>query len=430
LCDCGPRTVPPSLPDILYLVHRVPYPPDKGDRIRAFHLLRFLASRARVHVACLSDEPIAGPLPGLQRFSTRLAVIPVSRTRWARGLTSLFCGGSVTEGAFVSARLRAIVRQWAAETHFHGCLASSSGMVPYLRLPELRDVPAVIDLVDVDSQKWLDYAATTRGWRSWLYRLEGNRLRRLERDLPSRARAVTLVGEAEAELYRGFCRSGIVQAVTNGVDLDYFHPTPATADPVCVFVGALDYLPNIDGAVWFCREVWPEVLRRQPQARLQLVGRRPGAAVLRLAEVPGVEVVGQVPDVRPHVARAAVVVVPLRIARGVQNKVLEALAMSKATVVSPLARQGLAARPGIELREAATAQDWVREILDLFADADLRLALGSAGRRYVEERHRWNTCLQGFATLLGLPEPCGVAGGYSAEREETVPSGPPPLGDG
>jgi glycosyltransferase involved in cell wall biosynthesis len=126
-------------------------------------------------------------------------------------------------------------------------------------------------------------------------------------------------------------------------------------------------------------------------------------AVLRLGEVPGVEVVGQVPDVRPSVARAAVVVVPLRIARGVQNKVLEALAMAKATIVSPLARQGLAARPGIELREATTAADWVQAVLELFSSPDKRHALGAAGRRYTEANHQWSTCLQGLAELLALP---------------------------
>jgi sugar transferase (PEP-CTERM/EpsH1 system associated) len=276
-------------------------------------------------------------------------------------------------------------------------------MVPYLRLPELRDVPAVVDLVDVDSQKWLDYAAASSGPRAWLYRLEGNRLRCLERDLPAVARAVTLVGEAETELYRGLCRPGVVRTVTNGVDLDYFRPAEAVREPICVFVGALDYRPNVDGVEWFCQEVWPSIVRQEPRAKIQLVGRRPVPVVVRLGKLPGIEVVGQVPDVRPYVAGAAVAVVPLRIARGVQNKVLEALAMARATIVSPLARQGLAARPGIELREAATPEDWVREVLELFSNTELRHALGAAGRKYVEENHQWSTCLRNFVELLALP---------------------------
>src|SRR5262249_31571633 len=158
-------------------------------------------------------------------------------------------------------------------------------------------------------------------------------------------RAVTLVSEAEADLYRTFCAPGEVHAATNGVDLDYFRPQPRqAAEQACVFVGALDYRPNVDAACWFCGEVWPEVPRRRPRAQVWLVGRRPTAAVQRLGEVPGVCVVGQVPDVRPYVARAALAVVPLRIARGVQNKVLEAMAMARPVVASPQA--GLKPRAG------------------------------------------------------------------------------------
>jgi sugar transferase (PEP-CTERM/EpsH1 system associated) len=261
----------------------------------------------------------------------------------------------------------------------------------------------VIDLVDVDSQKWFDYAAAHRGPRAWLYRAEGRRLRRLEQFLPAWAQAVTLVSEAEAVVYRRFCAPGAVHAVTNGVDLEYFEPGPEPDEPVCVFVGALDYHPNIDGVRWFCREVWPEVVRRRSGATFALVGRRPAPAVLRLAGLPGVELVGQVPDVRPYVARAAVTVVPLRIARGVQNKVLESLALGKPTVASPQTLAGLRAEPGVHLLRASSPAEWVEAVLRLFDDRDLRRRLGSAGRRYVEEHHHWDRCLEPFTELLDLP---------------------------
>jgi sugar transferase (PEP-CTERM/EpsH1 system associated) len=275
-------------------------------------------------------------------------------------------------------------------------------MVPYLRLPELRRLPAVVDLVDVDSQKWLDYARASRGPRAWLHAAEGRRLRRLERDLPGWCRAVTLVSQAEADLYRTFCRPGPVYAVTNGCDLEYFQPAAGTAGQDCVFVGALDYPPNIDGVVWFVQEAWPALRQRHPDLKLQLVGRRPAPAVTRLGAVPGLEVVGQVPDVRPYVARAGVVVVPLRLARGVQNKVLEALAMAKATVASPQALEGLQARVGQDVLAASTPDEWVGAIDRLLGDAALRRQLGTAGRAYVEARHRWDVCLEPLAEILGL----------------------------
>jgi sugar transferase (PEP-CTERM/EpsH1 system associated) len=391
-------------PDILCLTHRVPFPPDKGDRIRTYHILRYLSQRANVHLACLADEPVdVRTRAALAELTSRLAIVPLGRwSRSLRALSSLLVGRTASEGAFRSPRLRTILRDWCEETRFHAVFASASSLVPYLQLPEVRPIPAVIDLIDVDSQKWLDYGAASRGLRSWLYRVEGCRLRRLEQLLPTWARAVTLVSEAEADLYRSFCAQGSVHSVCNGVDLDYFQPQLPTAGPTCVFVGALDYRPNVDGATWFCREVWPELRRRVPDVKVSLVGRNPAPAVYRLAEIDGVEVVGQVPDVRPYVARASVAVVPLQIARGVQNKVLEAMAMEKSVVVSPAALEGLAAKPGVHLVTASTQSEWVGAIQCLLADADMRQCLGGAARLYVEEHHRWARCLDPLSALLDL----------------------------
>lgn len=397
-------------PNVLYLTHRVPYPPDKGDRIRTYHLLRFLAQRANVYLACLADESAGDDAVGaLRRLTARLAVVRVGR--WARRLRmagSLLAGRTASEGAFASGELAGVLDNWARAVRFDVVLASASSLGPYLRRPTLRDVPAAVDLIDVDSQKWFDYAAAG-GPASWLYQVEGRRLRRLERSLPTWTRGVALVSEAEAAVYRDFCEPGRVVAATNGVDLDYFRPADQGTQPACAFVGALDYRPNVDAACWFCRDVWPRVMRRQPRAELWLVGRRPTAAVRRAARAPGVQMVGQVPDVRPYLARAAVAVVPLRLARGVQNKVLEALAMAKATVASPPALAALGVQPGAHLLAASTPAQWEEAVVGLLGDPDRRRQLGAAGRAYVEEHHHWDRCLEPFAGLLGLPDEAPVA---------------------
>jgi sugar transferase (PEP-CTERM/EpsH1 system associated) len=282
-------------------------------------------------------------------------------------------------------------------------VASASSLVPYLRRPALRDVPAVVDLVDVDSQKWLDYSANSAGPASWLYRLEGTRLRRVETQLSSWARALTLVSEAEAAVYRGFCGSGRVEVAVNGVDLEYFQPVEQPTQPACVFVGALDYRPNVDAACWFCREVWPHIQQRLPRAEMWLVGRQPVAAVRQLGRLPGVQLIGQVPDVRPYLARASVAVVPLRLARGVQNKVLEALAMAKAVVASPPALAALDVQPGVHLLAASSPAQWEEAVVSLLEDENQRRSLGAAGRAFVETHHYWDRCLERFARLLELP---------------------------
>jgi polysaccharide biosynthesis protein PslH len=393
-------------PNVLYLIHRVPYPPDKGDRIRSYHLLRYLSQRATVHLACLADEPVSAETKtALKGLSARLAIVPLGNwSRWLQLPAAFFGGQTISESVFHSPNLVEVLRGWGKETNFNVSLASASSMVPYQRLDEFRDVPAVVDLMDVDSQKWLDYSAAERGFRGRVYQMEGRRLRELERTLPLWARAVTLVSDAEADLFRQFCSWDGVHAVTNGVDQDYFRPAdPSPAEDGCVFVGALDYRPNVDAACWFSKEIWPQIRRRCPEARFRIVGRQPVPEVVSLAKLPGVEVVGQVSDVRPYVAEAAVAVVPLRMARGVQNKVLEAMAMAKPVVASPQGLTGLRHKLDLPALTASEVREWVEHVIRLLNNPTLRRQLGEAGRRYVEAHHNWEHCLEPFGPLLGLP---------------------------
>lgn len=417
----------PDRPDLLFLAHRIPYPPDKGDRIRTFHTLKHLSRKARIHLACLADEAVPEEaVATLRRYCARLTVVPVARARWLRAVASLARGRTLTEGAFRSPALARAVRDSARTTCYHAVWASSSGMAQYARLPELAGTSVVVDLVDVDSEKWFDYAAAWGGPRALLYRTEGRRLRRLEAALADQSQALTLVSAAEVELFRRFCPAGDVRAVTNGVDQEYYRPSAEQpGEEGCVFVGALDYPPNVDAACWFAQDAWPEVRRRRPQARLALVGRRPAAEVRQLAGLPGVDVVGQVPDVRPYVARAAVAVAPLRVARGLQNKVLEAFAMGKAVVASPQALAGLGERRGVPALCAATSVEWVEQVGRLLGDPELRRRLGAQGRHYVEAHHDWDRCLGPLNELLGLPSADGDTGVPPDAEVVALPAGGP-----
>ncbi len=435
---------------VLCLAHRVPHPPNRGYRIRSFHLLQYLAQRAAVDLAFLTHEPLAdSSRVALELLCQRVVWAPLhSWGRWLRGAWSLAAGRSVTEGVFRSPRLKRALAAWAADTQYDAVVVFCSSMVPYVdslqpargeagRPPEFP-CPVWVDLVDVDSQKWVDYAASARGCKRWLYRWEARRLRALEKALADRVHAVTLVSQPEAALYRQVLGGGAetgaelgedatkattagaksrIVAIPNGVNLEYFRPVPQpiassehTVSPAggaggseagrIVFVGALDYPANIDGIVWFCQHVWGQVRARYPDLQLEIVGSHPGPGVRRLARLPGVELVGQVPDVRPHLAAALVVIVPLRIARGIQNKVLEALAMGKPVLASPGALEGLQVQIPQQAACAATPEQWSHTLCDLVADAEQRTRMGLAGRAYVEQHHGWEHCLAGLEVLL------------------------------
>ncbi len=391
----GPRR------QILFLAHRVPYPPDKGDRIRSYHLLSHLSGLGVVDLAFPTVEPIdVSTREALGRLCRRVEAVPVSRPRrWARAARSLALGGSLTEGLFNAPLLRDRVDRWLEETDYDAVVCFSSALLPTL-LGRGLEPRLVADLVDVDSQKFFDYADRAVWPLAALLRLEGRRVRALEHDA-GRCLAVTFATEAEADLYRRDSPEARVEAIPNGVDLDYFRPKPEFDESgACVFVGQLDYRANVLGLEWFCRQVWPSIRARLPEATFRIVGRDPVAAVHRLGRRPGVEVIGPVPDVRPHLASARVVVVPLPVARGVQNKVLEAMAMGRPIVASSAALEGLDVVPGRDALAAIDPEGWASAVVGLWDDAPRRAALGRSARRYVEDHHRWATCLGRFDPLI------------------------------
>jgi sugar transferase (PEP-CTERM/EpsH1 system associated) len=409
-----------SKPQILFLAHRVPFPPNRGDRIRSFHLLRSLAERADVTLAFLADEPIADDTrAALEEICCGvLHVCLHPYGRWLHAAASVARGRTATEGLFYSRALRSQLRDVAKRTNYDAVFVFCSSMVQYLRIPGLEGTPAVIDLVDVDSQKWFDYGEKSRGLKSLLLRTEGQRLRRLEASLPEIAKAVTVVTDHEADLFQAFHPGYRPTVLGNGVDLDYFHPDTCNAaddssadchsgqssrgGPVAVFIGALDYHANVDGVAWFCESVWPRVRRQFPDAIFRLVGSRPNARAVKLGNLPGVELIGQVDDVRLQMNAATAVVVPLRVARGVQNKVLEALAGGKATIVSEAALEGITAKPERDLLLARSEADWVDRIARVFRSSQLRRELRRCGRRRVEQHYRWSNQLETLWQTLAI----------------------------
>lgn len=393
--------------NILFLTHRFPYPPNRGDRIRSYHMLRYLSEHADVWLGTLSAQP---PDKESSEVLARLCKGTLiehwhPHWKWLRAAWSFLCGRTLSEGLFHSRRLHNRLEKLAQTVQFDGIVVFCSSMAQYLDTRSFRDSAAgvIIDLVDVDSQKWYDYAEKAHGWRKWIYHTEGSRLRKLETELEKRCDALVVVTPEELATYKSFCKTEKIYAVPNGVDSDFFSPAPDT-QPIpkrCVFVGALDYHANLDGITWFIQNIWPELIEKHPEAQLDVVGSNPGAQIKRLAQrSPGVNLVGEVEDVRPYLHRSCLVTVPLRVARGIQNKVLEGMAVGKAVIASPESVEGIQAQDGEHLCICSTPREWIMRIDELFQDPARRITLGKQARERILQCYSWDAQLSGLGDLL------------------------------
>lgn len=393
--------------DLLFLAHRIPYPPDKGDKIRSFHFLEGLSRHYRIHLGGFVDDPRDSAHVARLRPYCESLYLPRLRP-WAgqlRGLPAALRGAPLSLARYEHARFARWVASSLRRYEIGHVFAFSSAMGRYGLSAAPRPVRRVMDFVDVDSEKWRQYAAQAAGPMRGIYAREHRTLAAEEARLAAAYDAALFVSEEEAALFRqrNPALGGRVHAIGNGVDLSYFDPALPQADPFpagvrsAVFTGAMDYQANVDGVVWFCREVWPSVRAALPAARFYIVGQRPSAAVKALAREPGVAVTGRVPDVRPYLAHAGVVCAPLRVARGVQNKVIEALAMDRPVVGTAAAWEGLGAFLPILGERVDEPAAFARAVVARLRGADER---PGARRRSVGERFSWDHSLARVMALL------------------------------
>ena len=391
--------------DLLFLAHRIPYPPDRGDKIRSFHALKHLAGLGRVHLACFADdEEDARHLSALREAlggALGEAHVEVRRTgKAAAGARALIQGRPASLTLFDSRTLRRFVDDLLASGRVDTVFAFSGQMGQFV--PAGTKARFIMDFGDVDSAKFEAYGREG-GPLAAIHRREGVKLAAFEKEVAERAEISLFVSEAEAALFRE--RSGLttadVRALQNGVDLDFYDPSASfdraqPEGPLIVFTGQMDYAPNIDAVSWFAETVLPLL----PEARFAIVGRKPPEKVRRLAG-ERVIVTGGVADVRSWLAAADVVAAPLRIARGIQNKVLEAMAMARPVVASPAAFEGIEAEPGRHLLVADGASAQAAAIAGLLADPAKACALGQAARRRMEEAYRWEARLAPLTDMVG-----------------------------
>ena len=392
--------------ELLFLAHRIPYPPNKGDKIRSYHLLKHLTQHYRVHLGCFVDDPedwqYTSHLQGICAETFFAGIKP--RVAKLKSLTGLIRGKPLTLPYYAHAGMQNWVTKTLATRKISKIFVFSSAMGQFV--PHDRALQSVVDFVDVDSDKWRQYARAKRWPLSWLYRREGRTLLRWERDLAARTDAALFVSEAEARHFAQLAPESAsrVDWFNNGVDFDYFspdrnYPNPYPADSLpLVFTGAMDYWPNVDAVVWFARDIFPAIRATHAQARFVIVGGRPGQVVRDLAQLPGVTVTGRVEDVRPWLRHARLAVAPLRIARGVQNKVLEAMAMALPVVASAQAMEGIQAVSGRDLLVAEGATRLAEQIVAILNGA--HPGMGAAARTAVLGHYAWPDNLRRVDALL------------------------------
>lgn len=325
---------------ILFLAHRLPYPPNKGDKIRSFWELKAMSARHEIDLFCFyDDEQDAQYIGELRKYTRCCYAEPLSpMASRARAFLALLRGKPFSTAFYYSARMEQEVRRALAARPYDLIFVFSSSMAQYA---EGAKAPAVADLVDVDSDKWRQYARNMRAPRSWLWSYEARHLARYEDGIARRFAATILCTEPEARILRRRVPERPVHAVNNFLDLSALDPGTVTVgpevralQPYVLFPGQMDYYPNVDAAQYFAREIFPAVRAQMPELKFVIAGRNPAATVRRLGNDPGVHVTGAIPDIRPYLCGAAAGVMPLRIARGVQNKVLETMAMGVPVMTS------------------------------------------------------------------------------------------------
>ncbi|HVR75160.1 MAG TPA: TIGR03087 family PEP-CTERM/XrtA system glycosyltransferase [Planctomycetota bacterium] len=387
--------------NILYIAQRVPYPPNRGDKIASYNAIRYLARKHSVCVAAIAgtyDELEHAHELGKQGFEVDVALRrPLSANLGA--FRALFSGIPLSVAYYRSPVLAQMIARRASKVRFDVVVTFSSSMGQYTE--ELPGVPIIADFVDMDSRKWQLYSSYSRWPRSWIYSTEERRLLEYERHLARRASCTLVRTELEREDCMRLIPGARFEVLSNGVDLDFFKPAgPKTPSSNMVFTGVMDYFPNVQAVMYFANEVLPLIQEEVPDASFTIVGTRPTCKVLALGRRPGIVVTGQVPDVRPYIRLAAVAVAPLLLARGIQNKVLEAMAMETPVVTTRAAFRGVDAPVGDGVVPADNPRAFADRVLELLKDPALAAEIGRRGRLLVERRYVWDEQLARLESIL------------------------------
>jgi len=396
---------------ILFLAHRIPYPPNKGDKIRSYNMLQYLTKYHEVYLGCPIDEKsdvqYIKPLQAQVKEFIFSTIQP--RIKKICCLRGLIKSDSISVCYFYSSELQEKINALFERIDFDVLFCFSSPMAEYyFRSPYkkrgVKSLVRIMDLIDVDSYKWAQYSEKSSGLKRLIYRFEARCLSRYEHRIAETFDHLLVVSEQERNIFlRGLAVDNL-SVVTNGVDLDFFNPQhpqrQQTQKPTLVFTGVMDYWPNIEGVQWFVEKIFPRIRTVVPDTIFYIVGSRPTAEIKRLEQIEGIMVTGFVEDIRDYLVMADVCVVPLRIARGIQNKILEAMAMGKSVVTTFQAFEGIKAVSGEEIIPVDDEGMFAAAVINLLQDRQKAEIMGAKARQCMETHYSWDRNLSVLDNIL------------------------------
>ena len=394
--------------NILFLAHRIPYPPNKGDKIRSFHEINYLSKNHNVDVCCLIDDKTdIQYIEPLKKHCRTLeySIINAKLKKIFSGFSVFSTKKTCTEKCFWSNSLSKKVNNLIKTNKYDLIFIYCSSMAKYVQ-SYCGQIPCVIDFVDIDSDKWLQYSKFAKFPLNLLYSLEGKKLGKLENNILNWTKAAFLVTEREVDFFAGSKNKNKIHAIPNGIDNKFFNPADTPDSPglrkeeyIC-FTGAMDYFPNEDGVIFFVEEILPYILKKYPQLKFFIVGRNPTPAVEKLADNPNIVVTGSVDDIRPYLKHAKLSAIPLRMARGIQNKILEAISMGLPVVTTSNAYEGLTLEKGNDIIVEDDPVKFAEHVIDLLEDKEKRERIAKNAQIKLIESYNWDNNLSKMERIL------------------------------